>query len=53
MRVSRNGIAQPAGVSGWAALGRSYAPRQAAKTTLFAAGNLGAVSKKSLAIFSS
>jgi len=26
---------------------------QAAKTTLFAAGNAGAVSKKSLAIFSS
>jgi len=33
---------------------RSYAPRQAAKTTLFAAGNAGAVSKKSpQAIFSS
>src|SRR5262245_48033615 len=33
--------------------GRSYATWQAAKTTLFAAGNAGAVSKKSLAIFSS
>jgi hypothetical protein len=33
-------------------LGRSNALRQAAKTTLFAAGNPGAVSKKSLAIFS-
>jgi len=32
--------------------GRNYARRQAAKTTLFAAGNAGAVSKKSLAIFS-
>ena len=32
--------------------GRSYASRQAAKTTLFAAANAGAVSKKSLAIFS-
>jgi hypothetical protein len=32
--------------------GRSYAPAQAAKTTLFAAANHGAVSKKSLAIFS-
>jgi hypothetical protein len=33
-------------------LGRSYAPVQAAKTALFAAGNGGAVSKKSLAVFS-
>jgi hypothetical protein len=32
---------------------RSYVASQAAKTTLFAAGNAGAVSKKSLAIFSS
>jgi hypothetical protein len=32
--------------------GRSYAMEQAAKTTLFAAVNGGAVSKKSLAIFS-
>jgi hypothetical protein len=32
--------------------GRSYAMKQAAKTTLFAAANAGAVSKKSLAIFS-
>jgi hypothetical protein len=32
---------------------RSYALGQAAKTALFAAGNQGAVSKKSLAIFSS
>jgi hypothetical protein len=34
------------------AFGRSYATVQAAKTALFAAGNEGAVSKKSLAIFS-
>jgi len=33
--------------------GRSYALTQAAKTALFAAVNEGAVSKKSLAIFSS
>jgi hypothetical protein len=32
--------------------GRSYALFQVAKTTLFATGNAGAVSKKSLAIFS-
>jgi hypothetical protein len=32
--------------------GRRYAPGQAAKTTLFAAAHAGAVSKKSLAIFS-
>jgi hypothetical protein len=32
--------------------GRSYALTQAAKTALFAAANQGAVSKKSLAIFS-
>jgi len=32
--------------------GRSYATRQAAKTTRFAAESEGAVSKKSLAIFS-
>src|SRR5215813_1162818 len=33
--------------------GRSYAQKQAAKNTLFAADNAGAVSKESLAIFSS
>jgi len=32
--------------------GRSYAAAQPAKTALFAGGNAGAVSKKSLAIFS-
>jgi hypothetical protein len=37
----------------WRPPGRSYALAEAAKTTLFAAANEGAVSQKSLAIFSS